>query len=117
MDFSEAFSAALGEQLGGSVDSTIFSDADVASSAIDGLTTLLGELSQTDIDLLDALATEGLDLSEATDPDGSPLDLGGGPLLQVAALTATPISTVAQAASSSYEVALAEQAGGGEARA
>src|SRR5215471_14404717 len=104
MSFADTFATELGRRTGTTVDTDEFPDSDAVAADLRALQDFLGGLDDTDRSTLDIIASDGIDLSQATDDNGDAA-IPGGSFLTLAGTAGEALSNLAAQAQEAFQAA------------
>lgn len=105
MAFADTFATELGDRTGTTIDAGEFSDSDTVGGDLRALQEFLDGLGDADRSTLDIIASDGIDLSQATDDSGAAA-LPGGSFLALAGTVGEGLGDLVAQASQAYDVAM-----------
>jgi hypothetical protein len=110
MSFADTFATQLGDRTGTTVDASGVPDSDTVSADLQALQQFLDGLDDTGRSTLDIIASDGVDLSQATDDSGATV-IPGGAMLTLAGTAGEPLGNLVTQAQQAFEVAMEDSGG------
>ncbi len=110
MSFADTFATELGDRTGTTVDASGFPDSGTVSVDLQALRQFLDGLDDTGRSTLDIIASDGVDLSQATDASGATV-IPGGALLTLAGTVGEPLGNLVTQAQQAFDVAMEDSGG------